>query len=41
MIFSVLGFMARRANVSVKDVVASGSQTVSVIYPCKMHVKVY
>ena len=41
MIFSVLGFMAKRAKVSVKDVVESGSVTVSVIATCKMHVKLY
>ena len=30
-IFSVLGFMAKRANVSVKDVVASGNQISSLV----------
>ena len=37
MIFSVLGYLAKRANVSVKDVLESGNQTVSLICPCKMY----
>ena len=42
MIFSVLGFMAKRANVSVKDVVASGNQILaSLICPCMIYAKVY